>query len=663
MQLSDNNQPQSAGPSAPGTVSEPGMKWSVIRRTQELWIFGFGILAVLVTVGWFLVVSQRSASEGGAILAMIGAHLTGGRALGIAMGLGNDLPKPQVIVLGFLIETSVVCVFFAFFSLSFKKLISARFRLLNEAMQQLHRSALQQRRRVWRWGVPGLLLFVWFPFFMTGPVVGAVIGFMLGMRAWVVVMTVLTGTLLALVSWTYVMDPVLTWTASVGEFIPLLIVLFLLVLAVAYRMRTLREALLTRLGMGTGTGGTTVSADADKSQDGPGTSLRSPGGKGGTLLLLIGMACLLSTGCSSLRPTIGLQIDVSQAPLGLPPFYLHAAATAIPLASARANRPDFAAYAQTFGAAAPEIENYISYWQNFYRRELAPAQRRLTASGRQSLAAGVYRQFEHYYRAENFTESVEYLHRALLNELKEQERRNLEQLLLTHTASEMFYRTVSEFKESLGTPEQLQVRLRQLDYLQRFRDDFGARLFPGYSAAAVGREEMLAGDAAAIEFARLAKDWKPIAALPLAWHVNPATDDDDDDDNAATAAGAARIAVPDYTRWPLVAINEASGKQLAKPGKGSKALWLAAEFAVPADFVEADAWCCLFWSVKVPFEVYVNGWLVGAITAEDLAQGSVRVIIPRDALLPEVEKQSLLVRTSEAINWRSAWQHVWLLAR
>ena len=42
---------------------------------------------------------------------------------------------------------------------------------------------------------------MWFPFWMTGPVVGCAIGFLLGLRAWVNMVVVLAGTYVAIFVW------------------------------------------------------------------------------------------------------------------------------------------------------------------------------------------------------------------------------------------------------------------------------------------------------------------------------------------------------------------------------------------------------------------------------------------------------------------------------
>ncbi len=209
-------------------------------------IFGFGLACVMTILAWFLYLSHKQPLQGAALLGVVTTHLTTGRAVGIAAALGGNFAKWQAIVLGSLIEGAVVCLFFPVFCLSFKRLITVRF--LTDAMRTVHRSAVSQRGRLLKWGIPGLILFVWFPFFMTGPVVGSVIGFLLGMRPWVVAAVVLSGTSLAIVSWTFILREVLGWTRMIGEFLPMLVVCIIVIVVASVRVSRFIEAQQRRNG-------------------------------------------------------------------------------------------------------------------------------------------------------------------------------------------------------------------------------------------------------------------------------------------------------------------------------------------------------------------------------------------------------------------------------
>lgn len=216
------------------SASERYPGWKTVLRTQETVIFLVGLACAIAILVWILVLSGIRPGRSALILGVVTTHLTGGRAFGVSAALSGGLPLWQAIVLGSLIESSVVCMFFPVFCLSVKKLIMVRF--LEDTMRNVERSATNQRARLLRWGIPGLILFVWFPFFMTGPVVGSAIGFLLGMRPWVVMVVVLSGTVLAIVSWTFILREIVGWAQAVGEFLPLMVVSILVILAASYRL-------------------------------------------------------------------------------------------------------------------------------------------------------------------------------------------------------------------------------------------------------------------------------------------------------------------------------------------------------------------------------------------------------------------------------------------
>jgi len=235
--------PNTSVPDTPDAIrkmvsSESGW-WSLARR-QEGCILLAGLAFSGMIIAWFLLAIHSDPAKGSAMLGVLTAHLTGGRASGIAVAVNShQFLRWETIALGSLIEGAVVCLFFAVFNLSFKKLIRIPF--LISTMENLHRSAEGHRKHMLKWGIPGLLAFVWFPFLMTGPVVGSVIGFLIGMRPWVVISVVMFGTVSAIVSWTFIMDQIAEWTSRIGDFIPLLVVCLILGVIISYRIRRFLE--------------------------------------------------------------------------------------------------------------------------------------------------------------------------------------------------------------------------------------------------------------------------------------------------------------------------------------------------------------------------------------------------------------------------------------
>ncbi|HNQ56767.1 MAG TPA: small multi-drug export protein [Candidatus Desulfobacillus denitrificans] len=84
-----------------------------------------------------------------------------------------------------------------------------------------------------KFGIVGLLVFVFAPFWMTGPVVGSIIGFLIGLRPWVNLAVVLCATYAAIGVWALLLNELSAWAATFHRLAPwaLLAAIVLIVLA------------------------------------------------------------------------------------------------------------------------------------------------------------------------------------------------------------------------------------------------------------------------------------------------------------------------------------------------------------------------------------------------------------------------------------------------
>jgi uncharacterized membrane protein len=104
-----------------------------------------------------------------------------------------------VILICMVIETVLVLIFYPLFVLSWQHLLVLPW--LKKTFEHIRNAAEMHKGTIQRYGIIGLFAFVWFPFWMTGPVVGCVIGFLLGLRLWLNLTVVLAGTYVAILGW------------------------------------------------------------------------------------------------------------------------------------------------------------------------------------------------------------------------------------------------------------------------------------------------------------------------------------------------------------------------------------------------------------------------------------------------------------------------------
>lgn len=162
---------------------------------------------------------------------MTGLNLVIGREAGMTFGYASGFSHAEVVPLNILIETIQVLVVYPLFVQSTRHLIKLRF--LEPFITRIHRAAESGGGLVRKFGIAGLFVFVFTPFWMTGPVVGAIIGFLIGLRPWVNLVVVLVSTYIAIALWALLLNELNTWAVAVNQYAPYALFLAILLIAVA----------------------------------------------------------------------------------------------------------------------------------------------------------------------------------------------------------------------------------------------------------------------------------------------------------------------------------------------------------------------------------------------------------------------------------------------
>jgi uncharacterized membrane protein len=227
-----------------GTMSDANGKDDV-ERVPHLWRRALSIpegkiliVGIVLTILYVVAVALTSVWSGQlfqSLWTMTGTHILGGRFAGMLWGFNHRLPYWLVVVANMIIESYLVLLFYPLFVFSYNKLIVVE--PLRETMERTQRAAEAHHKTIVKYGVPGLLLFVWFPFWMTGPLVGCVIGFLIGLRPWVNLTVVLIGTYVATFCWGLAMRPLQGLLEGLGPYVPLILVGLILLVAVSIRIR------------------------------------------------------------------------------------------------------------------------------------------------------------------------------------------------------------------------------------------------------------------------------------------------------------------------------------------------------------------------------------------------------------------------------------------
>jgi len=168
------------------------------------------------------------------------AHLLAGRAISIAQGAQVGLPKWTITVIATYADVMGMLLVFPLFVYSYEHFFGGHF--FQKRMKPMLESAQKRVDRFSGSKIAGVFFFVWLPFWMTGIIVGAVLGYLLGLRTWVTLLTASLGALAAVSSWVYAYDILFKWLGRIHQEIPGIFTVVLLVALLAFRSYRKRKS-------------------------------------------------------------------------------------------------------------------------------------------------------------------------------------------------------------------------------------------------------------------------------------------------------------------------------------------------------------------------------------------------------------------------------------
>jgi len=205
--------------------------WRQLFKMTEGRILLLGIasaLAGLIVMGLIAFWSPQTSRMMGA---MIFTDMAFGMIVSMSVGYANGFGHALVIPVVMWVETVLVLLLYPLFVFSLLKLVE--FPRLKYFLDRIHVAAERNHDRVRRYGVPGLFLFVWFPFWMTGPVLGSAVGYLLGFPASLTLSVVLAGAYVTIIGWAYLLFDLYIRAAVFGSWAPILIIGMIILVTLA----------------------------------------------------------------------------------------------------------------------------------------------------------------------------------------------------------------------------------------------------------------------------------------------------------------------------------------------------------------------------------------------------------------------------------------------
>ena len=214
--------------------------WKELLATPEGRILEIGLIMALLFITVLGVGYLRFEEKAHIFLGMSATNILFGRAAGISFGYSFELGNVLVIIINIVIETILVLIFYPLFVFSWRSILVIK--PLRKIMERTSIAAETHQDTIRKYGIIGLFMFVWIPFWMTGPMVGCAVGYLLGLRPWKNLTIVLTSTCLAVVCWALLLRKIHDKIAEYGPYASIVLVIaIILIVTVIYFLRYLRN--------------------------------------------------------------------------------------------------------------------------------------------------------------------------------------------------------------------------------------------------------------------------------------------------------------------------------------------------------------------------------------------------------------------------------------
>ncbi|MFZ1986141.1 MAG: small multi-drug export protein [Desulfatitalea sp.] len=165
----------------------------------EVKIIAIGLGLALVAGIYLLYLLFADTRLYGLLSSTVMLHLMGGWWLGVATCLSAGISVLATILYNMYVEVVIILLAYGVVVLVLRNLIQHKF--LHSKVRQAELAAQGHKTRIKKYGGIGLFLFVIFPFFMTGPVIGSIIGYLLNYKPINNFLIVLSATLTSIVAY------------------------------------------------------------------------------------------------------------------------------------------------------------------------------------------------------------------------------------------------------------------------------------------------------------------------------------------------------------------------------------------------------------------------------------------------------------------------------
>ncbi len=170
-----------------------------IFKTSEGNIFLLSIGIILCLLAYILTCYTIDPIYANKVTGIVFTNLFIGRVPALSFGFAAELSHFIVITLNIITEMILVTSIYSLFVFSYKGILKVK--ALEDFFKEVKKRKEVHQEKFDKYGKLGLFIFVFIPFWMTGPIVGSIIGFLIGMRHYIVISIVFIATVVSMTLW------------------------------------------------------------------------------------------------------------------------------------------------------------------------------------------------------------------------------------------------------------------------------------------------------------------------------------------------------------------------------------------------------------------------------------------------------------------------------
>lgn len=159
----------------------------------------FGLFLIFSLITFIIISYQFNVNFTNKVTGIVISNLFVGRVPALSFGYAANLPHFVVIGTNVITELILVTIIYPLFIFSFKGVLKVK--VLEDFFSEVKTKKLQHQDKFDKYGKFGLFIFVFIPFWMTGPIVGAMIGFLIGLEHYTIMIVVFIATTIAISLW------------------------------------------------------------------------------------------------------------------------------------------------------------------------------------------------------------------------------------------------------------------------------------------------------------------------------------------------------------------------------------------------------------------------------------------------------------------------------